>query len=434
MLEKRANIYSSRPPLVMLGDSRGATEYDQAVLAYGDVWRQHRRLMHTAVGTQAVRAYRPLQDKEIKVMMRDLLSQPDNFVKAIERYSVSVVSCIGFGRRIDKMDDNVGQVALKFMEGVDLVIPGMFLMESMPILLQLPRMIYPLSAKSLGNGKKMIQFFSALCKEAGMSTQDNFAKGLLRAQQQNGLRDEEIAFLTGNLIGGGVDTTASTTITFIFAMCVFSDVQKKAQEELDRVVGDRMPDWQDEARLSYIRALVDETLRWRTVTILGGIPHANTEEDVFGDYVIPKDTWIAGNIWSIHRNPTDFPEPDIFRPERFLNEKKPFPSKKGHAAFGWGRRACSGQPLAEQGLFMTFARLLWAFDLRPGLDENGIEQKLDIFAFTESENMRPEPFRVRISPRTEQKKALILEEAAHARDQLREFDGITKVELEPLEI
>lgn len=48
--------------------------------------------------------------------------------------------------------------------------------------------------------------------------------------------------------------------------------------------------------------------------------------------------------------------------------------------------------------------------------------------------MRPEPFRVRISPRTEQKKALILEEAAHARDQLREFDGITKVELEPLEI
>lgn len=64
-------------------------------------------------------------------------------------------------------------------------------------------------------------------------------------------------------------------ISFILAMCVFKDKQKKAQEELDRVVGrDRSPDWSDEASLPYVNALANEVLRWRTVTILGGIPHA----------------------------------------------------------------------------------------------------------------------------------------------------------------
>ncbi|KAK5525416.1 hypothetical protein LTR46_012208, partial [Exophiala xenobiotica] len=77
------------------------------------------------------------------------------------------------------------------------------------------------------------------------------------------------------------------------------------------------------------------------------------------------------NVWAIHRNPRDFPDPDVFRPERFYGGlERPYPNKQGHNPFGWGRRVCSGQPLAEQGLVMTIATLLWAFDIRPGLDEN----------------------------------------------------------------
>ncbi|KAH8822091.1 cytochrome P450 [Xylogone sp. PMI_703] len=327
--------------------------------------------MHNAVGMQGVRAHRPFQDNEVKIMVRDLLLNPEQYVKAIERYSVLVVSCIGFGRRVDKMDDNVAQIALKFMEGVDLVIPGLFLMESMPLLLRLPRFIYPLASKAINNSRKITRFFTSLSNESSKSSQSSFSKLLIKEKETSNLRDEEVAFLTGNPIGGGVDTTASTTITFIFAMCIFQDVQAKALEELDRIVGqDRMPEWTDEKHLLYCQAIVSETLRWRTVTILGGIPHAPIQDDVFGDYLIPKDTWIAGNMWTIHRNPKDFPDPDRFEPERFLDRKQPFPNKKGHSVFGWGRRQCSGQPLAEQGLFLTMARLLWAFKMEPAVDKN----------------------------------------------------------------
>ena len=101
--------------------------------------------------------------------------------------------------------------------------------------------------------------------------------------------------------------------------------------------------------------------------------------------MIPKYTWIQGNVWAIHHNEREFPDPDRFNPERFIEgspDSRPFPNEKGYMTFGWGRRVCSGQGLAEQGTFITIARLLWAFKIEKALDENGKEIPVDIFAYT----------------------------------------------------
>lgn len=50
-------------------------------------------------------------------------------------------------------------------------------------------------------------------------------------------------------------------------------------------------------------------------------------------------------------------------PERLFPQSehhRPFPNDRGYMTFGWGRRVCSGQALAEQGVWITVARLLWA--------------------------------------------------------------------------
>ncbi|OAG34303.1 hypothetical protein AYO21_11550 [Fonsecaea monophora] len=435
LLDKRANIYSSRPHMIAMGDMINATESNQVCLVYGDKWRLHRRLMHSATGSQAIRPWRAIQANESKILVRDLLDKPDDFVMSVERYSCSIVSIIGWGRRIDKINDYVAQMALKAMEGVDLIIPGLFIVESIPFLAKLPKWlnwIYPMPSQMNTMAKHLQRYFVALSKEGAQAPEDNFAKRLFREQEQSNIADEEISSLTSNLIGGGVDTTSGTILSFILAMCVFPDKLKKAQEELDRVVGqDRVPDWSDEASLPYIKAVVNETLRWRTVTILGGIPHAPIQDDEYRGYLIPKGTPITGNVWAIHRNPREFPEPDQFRPERYLGGlERPYPNKQGHNAFGWGRRQCSGQPLAEQGLFLTIATLLWAFDFKPGLDENGNEVKLDIFAYTKSENMRPEPFKARFIPRSKAIEGIIRAEAARARKELSAYDGETHLRLE----
>jgi cytochrome P450 len=79
---------------------------------------------------------------------------------------------------------------------------------------------------------------------------------------------------------------------FIHAMTQFPDVQKKAQEELDRVVGtDRLANFDDQTSLPYIQAVCREVLRWRPVFPLG-ISHASTTDDVYNGYYIPAGTSI----------------------------------------------------------------------------------------------------------------------------------------------
>ena len=71
-------------------------------------------------------------------------------------------------------------------------------------------------------------------------------------------------------------------------MSLYPDVQKKAQEELDRVVGpNRLPDFDDYDKLTYIRAVSLECMRWMPVTPFS-VPHCVTADDVYEGYHIPK--------------------------------------------------------------------------------------------------------------------------------------------------
>lgn len=135
----------------------------------------------------------------------------------------------------------------------------------------------------------------------------------------------------------------------------------------------------DEAHLPYIRALCKETLRWRLVAVLGGTPHASTEDDVYQNYRIPAHTTIVSNSWAINLHEEYYPHPHRFDPGMFFSShdvlhsrgdgiisgEKQHPSPSGHSSFGWRRRICPGAGLAENSLFIALARLLWTCDILP---------------------------------------------------------------------
>jgi cytochrome P450 len=231
-------------------------------------------------------------------------------------------------------------------------------------------------------------FFYTLAKEAvyEQGRHDSYTQKIFDEAPKYNLTPEEISALAGNLFGAGSDTSSSTLITFVLACCAFPETLPKAWEELDRVVGsERSPHFDDEPNLPYVKAFVKEVLRWRSVAIIGGQPHSPTQDDYYKGYLIPKDSWVQGNVWAIHHNEKEFPEPDRFIPERYLEGhpyNRPFPGERGYMTFGWGRRVCSGQALAEQGTFITIARLLWAFKIQKARDETGIEIPVDIFDYT----------------------------------------------------
>ena len=90
------------------------------------------------------------------------------------------------------------------------------------------------------------------------------------------LTPHQIMFLGGALMEGGSDTSSSIILAFVQAMIAFPHVQKKAQAEIDAVIGeDRSPLWSDYAKLPYVAMIVKETQRWRPVTPLS-FPHASS--------------------------------------------------------------------------------------------------------------------------------------------------------------
>lgn len=82
-----------------------------------------------------------------------------------------------------------------------------------------------------------------------------------------------------------------------------------------------------------------------------------------------------------------------------------------------------------QGLFLSLSRIIWAFHIQSGVDANGKEIEVDysMDSYTDSENMRPRPFQARFTPRDEDIKQLILEQAEDAREALRVYDGESKL-------
>ena len=113
-------------------------------------------------------------------------------------------------------------------------------------------------------------------------------------------------------------------------MILYPDVQRKAQAEIDKIVGNsRLPDFSDEGSLPYVQAVVKETLRWHPVGPLGvflsvgdnvsgdriiftGVPHRVIESDTYKGYHIPEGSIIIPNAWCVVRE-----HPSPHQRERF---------------------------------------------------------------------------------------------------------------------
>ena len=140
----------------------------------------------------------------------------------------------------------------------------------------------------------------------------------LDSQKSTTTRDEHyIKWAAVGLYAAGADTSVLTMESFFLAMSLFPEVQKKAQEEIDRVVGtDRLPTFRDRAQLPYINAIVTEAQRWHPIVPLG-LPHASDAEDTINGYRIPKGSIFLPNVWWFSRDPARYHDPEAFKPKRY---------------------------------------------------------------------------------------------------------------------
>lgn len=143
----------------------------------------------------------------------------------------------------------------------------------------------------------------------------------------------------------GQDTTALTLNSFFLAMSMFPEVQRKAQEEIDSIVGTgKLPTFDHRDQLPYINLVVEEALRWHPIVPMP-LPHASDKEDSINGYHIPKGCILLANEWRFMRDPEFYHDPESFKPERYMEPyHEPSP---GNCVFGFGRRVCPGRVLVD---------------------------------------------------------------------------------------
>lgn len=240
---------------------------------------------------------------------------------------------------------------------------------------------------------------------AAGSHSKSFVSKLVEQQVQKGSTDglkfsrdeDDIQWSAAMLYNGGLDTTVAILSGFFMAMAMFPQVQHKAQEEIDRVIGvDRLPGFADRHKLPYIDAVVQEAFRWNPTAPLG-FPHMASEDTTYNGNLIPKGAILFANIWWFCHDPEIYADPDVFNPERYLeprNEPNPVPE-----IFGFGRRVCPGQHLAESSVFLTVSQTLAAFRISKATDQQGREIDIQLNTNTGLIN-RPVNFPYKLSARS----------------------------------
>ena len=166
--------------------------------------------------------------------------------------------------------------------------------------------------------------------------------------------DEEHLYANSTaFFGAGSATTKDFIEWCLQVLVVIPEIQEKMRQEIDTVVGkDRRVTMQDKQMLPYCEAVIAEVERFASITPLGLI-HAVGDDTELAPYFLRKGTHIMINTFAIHSDPKLFPEPETFKPERFLSaDGKKFIRDDNLIGFGYGKRACPGEPMARTEVFL----------------------------------------------------------------------------------
>ncbi|KAG1876536.1 cytochrome P450 [Suillus subalutaceus] len=427
MLDKKGTMYSDRPVMPMAGELVG-WKHSLALLPHGDRFRQQRKNMHRIMGNRAaLNVYHPVEEIETRRFLKRVFSNPEQLQAHVRHTAGAIILRISHGYEVKENNDPFIDLAERAVDQFSqCTAPGAFMVDIMPFLANVPEWFPGAGFKRLAREwsktrEDMVVTPYKFVKDqmaAGIAP-TSFTSNLLKGRTLSAEEDDLVMWSAASLYAAGSDTTVSTIYSSFLAMTLFPDVQKKAQAEIDAVVGpDRLPSFADRDSLPYTEALVKEVFRW-SVVIPTGVPHRVTEDDIYDGYHIPKGSLVIPNIWFMLNDPRTYGNPSQFNPERFLDNNGKDPELEPRTiCFGFGRRICPGTlkscstnslHLADASVWISTAMSLAVFDISKVV-EKGVEITPEV-DHTSGTISHPKPFKCSIKPRSTTAIALIQQDA-----------------------
>ncbi|XP_072943601.1 serine/threonine-protein kinase fused-like [Epargyreus clarus] len=358
------------------------------VLSEGQLWRRQRHFLHEKFRSLGVKIWKNQRFEQYIIMeVEELLSElemannePVDPLELLGRYLHNVICQLMMSFRFEKNDPAFKIFNERVSKGMNLY-GAVHIGEHVPYYLKLPGKMAVMEEIKL-NLEDISKFHEQHVKKR-IEKRSNFdtyheSADLLDCyldqihQEKTGEAQEtiftdvnegkQVVQVMNDLFSAGMETSRNTLVWVLVFMLREPKVAANVRAELAKVVnvGKRVT-LEHRSKLPYLEAVIFETLRRVSVVPLG-TTHVNTEAWRVNGYTIPADTHIVPLINKINMNPEFFPEPEIFKPERFIKGRE-LHLPDHFIPFGVGRRVCLGEQLARMELYLFFANLMNNFEI-----------------------------------------------------------------------
>ncbi|KAL8053438.1 hypothetical protein ABFX02_05G071000 [Erythranthe guttata] len=382
ILIKHGNAFSSRTiPSAM--QAHDHNKMSMAYLPIGKEWRRFRKLsneqMFTASRLECGEALHGDKLDKLREYVRERCEagQAVNIAEATFITTLNLMSATLFSTEVTTFDSEGTQEFKKTIESIIDTASLPNFADFFPIFKPfdpqgIKRMAKIYFGKLLGFIEDLInQRVMESLQEKKTKKKSDLLETLLDLQQES---DHEYDFMNIKVIKhfllelfvAGSETTSSAVEWAMTELLLHPEILLKAKQEINSVAGDKKKlNESDIIGLPYLQAVIKEAFRYHPTGPLLIPRKSECDVQLASGYVIPKGTQVIVNVWAIGRDPAIWTDPEIFRPERFLDEKMNIDFKGNDfelIPFGAGRRICPGLLLANRMLHITVATLIHNFD------------------------------------------------------------------------
>jgi cytochrome P450 len=285
--------------------------------------------------------------------------------KEMMKLTFSIVVKTLFNSDIEKNPDEIGDALTAVMKQFTrLVFPFSEYLDKLPLagikkcneaLEKLDSTIYEFIEERRGNEDGYDDLLSLLLS---VRSDDSDSAGMTDQQ----IRDEAIT-----LFIAGQETTANSLSWSLYLISQHTEVESKLYEEINSVLGSRLPDMDDYKKLEYTKMVFTEAMRlyppaWTVV-------RRALSDYRLKDYIVPKGDDIFMSQYVIHRDPKYYPDPLEFRPARWENDFMKLIPRFAYYPFGGGPRLCIGEGFAWMEGVLVLATILQRWKMK--LVQNG---------------------------------------------------------------
>nr|XP_009674369.1 PREDICTED: cytochrome P450 2K1-like [Struthio camelus australis] len=372
-LVNHANAFAGRPEIPVL---EKIVKGNGILFSSGENWKVMRRFTLTTLrdfgmGKKAIEDFIVEETGHLADAIESHKGKPLEMTMMLNAAVSNVIMSILLGKRFDYEDPTLKRLLSLVNENVRLLgSPSVSLYNIFPVF-----GIFLKDHKTIVKNREEVGAFvkatftehlKTLDKNDQRSFIDTF---LVRQQEEKGntngyFHNDNLDEVMQNLFIAGMETTSTTLRWGLLLMMKYPEIQKKVQEEIERVIGSTSPRIEHRSQMPYTDAVIHEIQRFANILPLN-LPHATTEDVTLKGYFVPRGTYVIPLLASVLRDKSQWEKPDMFYPEHFLDSEGKLVKKAAFMPFSAGRRICAGETLAKMELFLFFTRLLQQFIFHP---------------------------------------------------------------------